>query len=87
MAFGDDPSKVPMAALTLGMAAMLQARKVVVLAFGVNKAAAVTAMVHGPLTPRCPASFLQLHRDVEVWLDTAAATGLRGCGSEAKRRD
>lgn len=66
-----------MAALTLGMAAVLQARKVVVLAFGVNKAAAVTAMVHGPLTPRCPASLLQLHRDVEVWMDTGAAGGLQ----------
>ncbi|RKH71550.1 glucosamine-6-phosphate deaminase [Corallococcus aberystwythensis] len=85
MAFGDDPSKVPMAALTLGMAAVLQARKVVVLAFGVNKAAAVTAMVHGPLTPRWPASFLQLHRDVELWLDTGAASGLQGRGLEEAR--
>lgn len=74
--FGDDPTRVPVAALTMGMAAMLQAKRVVLLAFGVNKAAAVTAMVHGPVTPRCPASFLQLHRDAEVWLDPAAASGL-----------
>ncbi|RKG80877.1 glucosamine-6-phosphate deaminase [Corallococcus terminator] len=85
LAFGDDPSRVPMAALTLGMAAVLQARKVVVLAFGVNKAAAVTAMVHGPVTPRCPASFLQLHRDVELWLDTGAASGLQASRVEAAR--
>ncbi|RKH50985.1 glucosamine-6-phosphate deaminase [Corallococcus llansteffanensis] len=83
--FGDDPSRVPMSALTVGMAAMLQARKVVVLAFGVNKAAAVTGMVHGPITTRCPASFLQLHRDVEVWLDTGAASGLHGRRLEEAR--
>lgn len=75
--FGDDPTRVPVAALTMGMAALLQARRVVLLAFGVNKAAAVTAMVHGPVTSRCPASFLQLHRDAEVWLDPAAASGLQ----------
>jgi len=74
--FGDEASRVPMAALTLGMAAILQARQVLLLAFGASKAAAVTAMVHGPVTPGCPASFLQLHPDVHVWLDPAAASGL-----------
>lgn len=75
--FGDEASRVPMAALTLGMAAVLQARQVLLLAFGASKAAAVTAMVHGPITSRCPASFLQLHKDVHLWLDPAAASGLR----------
>ena len=74
--FGDDASRVPMAALTLGMGALLQARRVILLAFGVNKAAAVTAMVRGPITTHCPASFLQLHGNVEVWVDTAAGRGL-----------
>lgn len=74
--FGGSAERVPLAALTLGMGPLLQARRVVVLAFGVSKAAAVTAMVRGPITPHCPASFLQLHRDVEVWLDPAAASGL-----------
>lgn len=75
--FGDEASRVPMAALTLGMAAILQARQVLMLAFGASKAAAVTAMLHGPITPRCPASFLQLHPDVRLWLDPAAASGLQ----------
>lgn len=74
--FGDDVSRVPMAALTLGMGALLQARRVILLAFGVSKAAAVTAMVRGPVTTLCPASFLQLHGNVEVWVDTAAGRGL-----------
>ncbi|HEX8440376.1 glucosamine-6-phosphate deaminase [Archangium sp.] len=74
--FGDDVSRVPLAALTMGMGAVLQARRVILLAFGANKAAAVTAMVRGPITTLCPASLLQLHRDVEVWVDMAAGRGL-----------
>lgn len=73
---GDDASKVPMAALTLGVAPLIQARQAHLLAFGASKAAPVTAMVHGPITPRCPASFLQLHPNVHLWLDTVAASGL-----------
>lgn len=76
MLFGDDPSRVPMEALTLGMASLLQARRALLLAFGAAKAEAVRGMVEGPVSPRCPASFLQLHPDVEVWLDPAAARAL-----------
>lgn len=74
---GDDPSRVPMAALTLGVAPLLQAKEVHLIAFGANKGAVVTEMVHGPITPRCPASFLQLHKNVNLWLDKAAARGLK----------
>lgn len=74
--FGDDATRVPLEALTLGMGAILQARKVVLLALGAGKAEAVAAMVKGRVTARCPASFLQLHRDVDVWLDPEAARGL-----------
>ncbi|WP_426754866.1 glucosamine-6-phosphate deaminase [Myxococcus sp. Y35] len=76
MLFGDDATRVPLEALTLGMAGLLQARRAVLLAFGEAKAAAVRAMVRGPVSPRCPASFLQLHPDAEVWLDPAAARAL-----------
>ncbi|OJT27625.1 glucosamine-6-phosphate deaminase [Archangium sp. Cb G35] len=76
--FGDDVWKVPLAALTLGMAGLLQARRIILLAFGVSKAAAVTAMLRGPVTPMCPASFLQLHGNVEVWLDAEAGRGVDG---------
>ncbi|MFP2906504.1 glucosamine-6-phosphate deaminase [Pyxidicoccus sp. 3LFB2] len=75
--FGDDPTRVPLEALTMGMGGILQARRVVLLAFGESKAEAVSAMVRGPVTPRCPASFLQLHRDVEVWVDPAAGRQAR----------
>ena len=48
-------------------------READVLVAAVGKAEAVTAMVRGPVTTRMPASFLQLHGDVEVVLDEAAA--------------
>jgi glucosamine-6-phosphate deaminase len=48
----------------------------VLLATGASKARCVARMVDGSVTPRLPASFLQLHRDAEVWLDRAAATQL-----------
>jgi glucosamine-6-phosphate deaminase len=74
--FGDDVSRVPLAALTLGMSALFQARRIVLVAFGVRKAAAVTALVRGPITSHCPASLLQLHGNVEVWVDAEAGRGL-----------
>jgi glucosamine-6-phosphate deaminase len=74
---GDDTSRVPMAALTLGVAPLLQGRQVHLIAFGAGKAPALTAMVHGEISPRCPASFLQLHPNVHLWLDTIAARGVQ----------
>ena len=57
----------------MGMATILHARRIVLVATGATKARCVERMIHGPLNPRLPASFLQLHRQVEVWLDRAAA--------------
>ncbi|HLL55757.1 MAG TPA: glucosamine-6-phosphate deaminase [Myxococcaceae bacterium] len=76
--FGDDPLKVPLQALTMGMASILQARALVLMAFGASKAEAVRGMLQGPVTPKLPASFLQLHPDVEVVLDRAAEAGGAG---------
>jgi 6-phosphogluconolactonase/glucosamine-6-phosphate isomerase/deaminase len=36
----------------------------------------VERMIAGPVTPRLPGSFLQLHRHTEIWLDRAAAARL-----------
>ncbi len=70
--FGGNPAAVPREALTMGVGTILDAR-VILLAVGAAKADAVAGMVTGPLSPRLPASFLQLHRHVEVFLDRAAA--------------
>ncbi len=73
--FGGDyaPSK----GVSAGLRTILAARHVLVMAYGPHKTAAVKGMVEGPRCERCPASFLQEHPDVRVFLDEAAAAGLK----------
>lgn len=75
--FGGDWRAVPASALTMGLRQVLSARRVVLMATGVSKAEAVAAMLDGPLTTRCPASWLQAHPDVTFVLDQAAASARR----------
>lgn len=74
--FADDAAAVPAQALSMGMATILQARAIVLVASGRGKGRAIERMVNGPLTTRLPASFLQVHPDVEIVLDEAAAERL-----------
>ncbi len=73
--FGGDyaPSK----GVSAGLRTILAARHVLLMAYGPHKTAAVQAMVEGPRCERCPASFLQGHPDAQVFLDEAAAAGLK----------
>jgi glucosamine-6-phosphate deaminase len=71
--FNGDERVVPAEALSMGMATILQAREIVLLATGAAKARCVAAALRGPITPALPASFLQLHPHVDVMLDAAAA--------------
>lgn len=66
----------PSLGVTVGLRTILAARHVLLLAYGPHKIAAVKAMVDGPRTDQCPASFLQGHSDVRVFLDYAAAAAL-----------
>jgi glucosamine-6-phosphate deaminase len=75
--FGGALSEVPTEALSMGMATILQARSIVLLATGRSKAGCIERMLNGPITPQLPASFLQLHRDADVMVDEAAAEQLR----------
>lgn len=75
-AFGGDVTRVPREALSMGMATILNARAILLVATGASKARCIERMVRGPLTTRLPASFLQLHRDVELYLDGEAAARL-----------
>ncbi len=75
--FDGDKSKVPTRALTQGLATVMRARKIVLIATGANKADAVYDMLKGPLTTDCPASILQKHNDVTVIVDEAAGARLR----------
>ena len=76
--FGNDPARVPTEALSLGMAGILRARRIALVATGRSKARAVARLVEGPITTRVPASLLQVHPDTLVLLDEAAASGLAG---------
>ena len=71
--FGGAATTVPAEALSLGMGTILQARQAVLIATGKTKARCVERLVNGPITTLLPASFLQLHRDAEIFLDLDAA--------------
>lgn len=68
----------PKRAVTMGIATILAARRLLLLAVGTAKADAVRAMIEGPVTDEVPASALRGHGDVTVVLDGAAAAGLAG---------
>jgi glucosamine-6-phosphate deaminase len=63
---------VPKHALTMGIASVFKARKIIVVASGANKAEAIRATLCGNLTTNCPASLLRLHPDVTIICDEAA---------------
>jgi glucosamine-6-phosphate deaminase len=75
--FEGELRRVPREALTMGMATLLGARTIVLVATGEGKADAVAAATDGGITTRVPASFLQLHPRVTVMLDDAAASATR----------
>lgn len=70
--FDDIP--MPRYAMTMGIGSIMEARKIVFIATGASKAQAVHDMIKGPVTPHCPASVLQNHPDVTVFIDEAAAS-------------
>jgi glucosamine-6-phosphate deaminase len=78
--FGGDWTRVPERALSMGMATILGAREIVLIATGEEKADAVYGMIEGLITPWLPASFLQVHPRVTVMLDEAAAIRLPSGG-------
>lgn len=71
--FGGTADAVPREALSMGMATILRARRIILIATGKSKAGCVQRMVNGVITTRLPASFLQLHPAVELMLDESAA--------------
>ena len=72
--FDDDIDEVPTQAITQGLASIMRARKIVLIATGKKKAQAVRDMIKGEKTTDCPASILQDHPDVTVILDKDAAS-------------
>jgi glucosamine-6-phosphate deaminase len=74
--FFDRLDDVPQHVITQGLGTISEARHLVLVASGTNKAPAIAAAVEGPLTASCPASVLQLHPHATVVVDEAAAAEL-----------
>ena len=69
--FDDIP--MPRYAMTMGIGSIMKAKKIVLIATGSSKAEAVKGMIKGEVTPQLPASVLQNHEAVVIFLDEAAA--------------
>ncbi|VEU79745.1 glucosamine-6-phosphate deaminase [Haploplasma axanthum] len=72
--FFNSLDEVPTHSITMGIKSILQAKTIVLIAFGKNKADAVYKMIKGPITDDCPASILQTHPNVKIFLDKEAAS-------------
>ncbi len=71
--FGNDATRVPVEALSMGMGTILRARRIVLVATGSKKAECIRRTINGRVSMHVPASLLQLHADVELLLDREAA--------------
>jgi len=67
----------PRFGLTIGLAGVLQSHRILLLVSGAKKARQLKRLLQGPLTTFCPASFLQLHPNLTVVSDAAAAGGVK----------
>jgi glucosamine-6-phosphate deaminase len=74
--FFGSPDAVPMHVVTMGVGTIMEARQVLLLAFGENKAQAVADAVEGPVSAMNPASILQMHPVAKALLDEPAAARL-----------
>lgn len=74
--FFDSIEDVPTKAISMGVGSIMRAKKVLLLASGAGKADAIYDTVKGPITPKVPASILQLHPDVVIIVDKEAAARL-----------
>ena len=75
--FGGDESQVPHHCITMGIGTIMDARRVILLAFGKGKADAIAATVEGPVAAIMPASILQHHPNAKIFMDEEAATSLK----------
>jgi len=74
--FFDHHSQVPKYAITMGVGTIMDAKKLLLLASGESKAEAIAATCEGPITAKCPATIVQMHRHATVIVDQAAAAKL-----------
>ncbi|MBR2961542.1 MAG: glucosamine-6-phosphate deaminase [Alistipes sp.] len=72
----EDISSTPHTAITLGLATIMESKRIVLMAWGEHKASVIKSTVEGDITPAIPASLLQSHPDTEVIVDKGAAQQL-----------
>ena len=75
--FFDNREDVPIYAITMGVGTVLEARQLILLANGANKAEAIADAIEKPVSSMCTASALQLHPDSTLFLDADAASQLK----------
>ncbi|MGH4051424.1 MAG: glucosamine-6-phosphate deaminase [Clostridium sp.] len=67
---------VPVKAISMGIKTIMNSKKIILLANGLNKAEAIEKAINGKINPSIPASILQLHNDVTIIIDKEAASKL-----------
>ena len=72
--FNHDITATPQSAITMGIGTMLTAGRIVLMAWGEDKARAVKAVAEGEMTSACPASLLQRHDHIHFFVDETAAS-------------
>lgn len=72
----DKVEDVPTHALSMGIGSIMQSKKILLMAFGTDKADAIKGMIDGEVTVDLPASVLQNHADVTVIIDEDAVSKL-----------
>ena len=70
--------EVPKYAITMGVGTIMEAKRLLLLANGINKAEAIKQTVEGPIMAKYPATIVQLHRYATVIVDKEAASKLEG---------
>ena len=81
-AFGGDPAQVPRQAITLGLAEILAARRILLVVTGPEKRGALRRLLKEPMSPALPASWLHNHAMVQVIADHAALGGPSSSAAE-----
>lgn len=73
----ESKEEVPTKALTMGLGAIMKAKKILLMVSGESKAEIMDKVVNGKITTQVPASFLQMHKDVVLIIDEDAARKIR----------
>ena len=72
--FDNSIDKTPRSAVTVGISTLMSARRIIIMAWGEDKAAIVQRIVEGDISPQCQATFFQNHPDVRFVTDDTGAS-------------